>query len=311
VHAARKRQRVGEVCGHRHEKEPAEVALEPCEACAARLEEPGPVRREAEREGAHGKRAVKEEEEGQRQPPVADALAHRVRHAAEVAGGPVGREIGLGHRKRRPEKRIGRRREQDHRNRYAQERPGRHPAHRPEDQPEDRVKDKDVAVEDEDGVREADEEKPGQTAQVDRARADPAPGRGVELDAEAPAEQEREEDEELPLQQKFGGGGRHPVGGSRRRLGQRVERQGEVGQIDEADAAARDLHARLSACLRAGARSALWICYDPRGSALRLLAAHDGLSGMVLWGLPAIGRDEAEAHLRHLVALECPRAPIG
>jgi hypothetical protein len=41
------------------------------------------------------------------------------------------------------------------------------------------------------------------------------------------------------------------------------------------------------------------------------LAAHDGLSGMVLWGLPAIGRDEAEAHLRHLVALECPRAPIG
>lgn len=77
------------------------------------------------------------------------------------------------------------------------------------------------------------------------------------------------------------------------------------------DGAARNLHARLSACLAAGARAGLWTCADPGGSALRLLAAHDGLSGMVLWGLPAIGRDEAEAHLRHLVALECPRAPTG
>jgi AcrR family transcriptional regulator len=85
-----------------------------------------------------------------------------------------------------------------------------------------------------------------------------------------------------------------------------------IGDPDMAqviDGVARDLHARLAACLAAGARSGLWTCADPGGSALRLLATHDGLSGMVLWGLPALSRNEAEAHLRHLVALECPRAP--
>jgi AcrR family transcriptional regulator len=74
------------------------------------------------------------------------------------------------------------------------------------------------------------------------------------------------------------------------------------------EAAARALHGRLAACLAAGASAGLWRCPDADGAALRVLAAQDGFSGFVLSGVPRIGRAEAEAHLRHLVDLECPPA---
>jgi AcrR family transcriptional regulator len=74
------------------------------------------------------------------------------------------------------------------------------------------------------------------------------------------------------------------------------------------EAAARALHARLAACLAAGAVAGLWRCSDPEGAALRILAAQDGFSGFVLGGVPRIDRADAEAHLRHLVDLECVRA---
>ena len=80
----------------------------------------------------------------------------------------------------------------------------------------------------------------------------------------------------------------------------------EVARATEG--AARDLHARLSGCLAAGTASGLWRCADPAGAALRILAAQDGFSGFVLGGVPRIPRGDAEAHLRHVVALECGRA---
>jgi AcrR family transcriptional regulator len=79
----------------------------------------------------------------------------------------------------------------------------------------------------------------------------------------------------------------------------------DAGIARATEAAARALHARLAACLSAGAAAGAWRCPDPDGAALRLLAAQDGFSGFVLCGVPRIGRAEAEAHLRHLVELEC------
>jgi AcrR family transcriptional regulator len=71
------------------------------------------------------------------------------------------------------------------------------------------------------------------------------------------------------------------------------------------EAAARDLHARLSGCLAAGTAAGLWACPDPAGAALRVLAAQDGFAGFVLSGVPRIERAEAEAQLRHILVAEC------
>jgi AcrR family transcriptional regulator len=78
------------------------------------------------------------------------------------------------------------------------------------------------------------------------------------------------------------------------------------------ETAARALHARLAGCLAEGDAAGLWSCADAEGAALRILAAQDGFSGFVLCGVPRIARHEAEAQLRHVVALECggPGGPL-
>lgn len=81
----------------------------------------------------------------------------------------------------------------------------------------------------------------------------------------------------------------------------------DPGIAAQVEAAAWELHGRLAACLAAGAAVRAWRCADPDGAALRLLAAHDGFSGFILGGVPPVSRPEAERHLRHLAALECPR----
>ena len=62
---------------------------------------------------------------------------------------------------------------------------------------------------------------------------------------------------------------------------------------------------------RSGEEPAPWqaeLAQDPPDlRALRILAAQDGLAGFVLCGVPRLDRGEAEAHLRHVVALECGR----
>lgn len=76
----------------------------------------------------------------------------------------------------------------------------------------------------------------------------------------------------------------------------------------EIDRAAIDLHDRLAGCIEAGVASGAWRCPDPDGSALRILAAHDGLVDFLLFGMPGLDRQGAAAHLARLVALECPGA---
>jgi AcrR family transcriptional regulator len=62
---------------------------------------------------------------------------------------------------------------------------------------------------------------------------------------------------------------------------------------------------RIAMILAAGHASGAWRCADPRATAWRVLALHDGLVGFLLATPPRVTRAEAGRHLRHLVALEC------
>lgn len=62
---------------------------------------------------------------------------------------------------------------------------------------------------------------------------------------------------------------------------------------------------RIALILEAGHAAGAWRCADPRATAWRVLALHDGLVGFLLAHPPRITRAEAGRHLRHLVALEC------
>lgn len=62
----------------------------------------------------------------------------------------------------------------------------------------------------------------------------------------------------------------------------------------------------LTAVLTQGDDAREWSCADPAGSAVRILAAHDGLLGFVLTGAPPVTRAEAARHFRAVIANECP-----
>lgn len=63
----------------------------------------------------------------------------------------------------------------------------------------------------------------------------------------------------------------------------------------------------VATILAKGAAQGLWRCAEPRGSAMRILAFHDGLVGFVLTGLPKLERSEASVHFERFVALELGR----
>jgi AcrR family transcriptional regulator len=64
-----------------------------------------------------------------------------------------------------------------------------------------------------------------------------------------------------------------------------------------ADCTAVALHG-LTTTIALGTAQGAWRIADAEGTALRLLALHEGLVGFVLTGLPAMPRDVAAAHLR-------------
>ncbi|MFN7783803.1 MAG: TetR family transcriptional regulator C-terminal domain-containing protein [Lysobacterales bacterium] len=68
---------------------------------------------------------------------------------------------------------------------------------------------------------------------------------------------------------------------------------------------------RVASTLDAGSRLELWSCPNPRASAMRILALHDGLAGFVLTGIPPISRAEATAHLKAQVNQECGRNVVA
>lgn len=57
--------------------------------------------------------------------------------------------------------------------------------------------------------------------------------------------------------------------------------------------------------LTAGQAAGLWTLADRDATATRVGALHDGLAGLLLSGTQRLTRAAAEAHLRHLFALEC------
>lgn len=61
----------------------------------------------------------------------------------------------------------------------------------------------------------------------------------------------------------------------------------------------------LCSILSAGNAAGLWTLADPQATATRLGALYDGLAGLLLSGSQRLTRPAAEAHLRHLFALEC------
>ena len=56
--------------------------------------------------------------------------------------------------------------------------------------------------------------------------------------------------------------------------------------------------------LSEGNTAGLWTLADPQATATRLGALYDGLAGLLLSGSQRLTRADAEAHLRHLFALE-------
>ena len=68
---------------------------------------------------------------------------------------------------------------------------------------------------------------------------------------------------------------------------------------------------RIAATLEAGTRASLWNCANPRASAMRILALHDGLAGFVLTGIPPLSRAEATAHLKAQINQECGRKVVA
>ncbi len=63
----------------------------------------------------------------------------------------------------------------------------------------------------------------------------------------------------------------------------------------------------LCAVLTAGNAAGLWTLADPQATATRLGALYDGLAGLLHSRSKRLTRPRAEAHLRHLFALECGR----
>lgn len=61
----------------------------------------------------------------------------------------------------------------------------------------------------------------------------------------------------------------------------------------------------LCGVLVAGTASGLWTLADPEATATRLGALYDGLAGLLHCRSKRLTRSAAEAHLRHLFALEC------
>jgi AcrR family transcriptional regulator len=68
---------------------------------------------------------------------------------------------------------------------------------------------------------------------------------------------------------------------------------------------------RVTSTLEAGSRLEHWECPNPRASAMRILALHDGLAGFVLTGIPPLSRAEATAHLKAQVNHECGRTVVA
>jgi AcrR family transcriptional regulator len=84
----------------------------------------------------------------------------------------------------------------------------------------------------------------------------------------------------------------------------------EMAMADQALARALErcvslLSTRLEALLRAGTNQDQWQCSDPKSSAIRIMAAHDGLVGFLLSGVPPLSRRAAAQHLRTIVGFEC------
>jgi len=84
----------------------------------------------------------------------------------------------------------------------------------------------------------------------------------------------------------------------------------ELAKQDEAiarvlgEAQAR-MDSALCGVLAAGNAEGLWTLANPQATATRLAALNDGLAGLLLSGSQRLTRAAAEAHLRHIFALEC------
>ena len=61
----------------------------------------------------------------------------------------------------------------------------------------------------------------------------------------------------------------------------------------------------LTKVLEAGRLCNCWNLKDPTGTAVRLIALHDGLAGLILTGLTDMDHMTAAHHLRFVFALEC------